>query len=100
MTTNLLPRVLRSGSLWAVALGADELQFPTFQAAKDAAQAVATGRITWDDLCFDLGVGYDVGCECELDWRCGLHAGMHTPLELLNDAFASSEVEPYYGGLY
>ena len=30
-------------------------------------------------------------CECELDWRCGLHRGMFTPLELLNDAAASRD---------
>lgn len=33
---------------------------------------------------------YD-GCECELDWRCHLHEGMFTPLELINDAWASEQ---------
>jgi hypothetical protein len=28
-------------------------------------------------------------CECELDWRCPLHRGQPTPLELQNDAWAS-----------
>ena len=34
---------------------------------------------------------YDMVCECELDWRCGLHAGQYTPLELMNDDWAKQE---------
>lgn len=30
-------------------------------------------------------------CECELDWRCGLHAHQPSPLELINDEWAQSE---------
>lgn len=25
--------------------------------------------------------GWDEQCECEMDWRCGLHAGLPTYLE-------------------
>lgn len=33
------------------------------------------------------------GCECELDWRCPLHEGMPTPLELQNHYWASEQTE-------
>lgn len=33
------------------------------------------------------------GCECELDWRCGLHQGLFTPLELMNDADAQIQAD-------
>lgn len=32
-------------------------------------------------------------CECELDWRCPLHAGQFTPLELTNHEWASVQTE-------
>ncbi len=35
----------------------------------------------------------DVGCECELDWRCHLHKGQFTPLELMNDEWAREQTE-------
>lgn len=35
-------------------------------------------------------------CECELDWRCGLHRGQYTPLELMNDEWAKSEDPPWW----
>lgn len=45
----------------------------------------ASGRTYW---CDDDGVAtlqmpdeYNIGCECEIDWRCGLHAGQPTWLE-------------------
>ena len=33
----------------------------------------------------------DYGCECELDWRCPLHKGQYTPIELIMDAWASEQ---------
>lgn len=33
------------------------------------------------------------GCECELDWNCPLHQGGPTPIERINDAWASEQTE-------
>lgn len=30
-------------------------------------------------------------CECELDFRCGLHEGQYTPLEMMNHDWASQQ---------
>lgn len=35
-------------------------------------------------------------CECEWDWRCGLHAGQYTPQELSNDEWAKREDCPWW----
>lgn len=32
-------------------------------------------------------------CECELDWRCGLHASRFTPIEEINDRLAAEQGE-------
>lgn len=53
-----------------------------------------TAEETWgslfDDYMFSMGAlrneDYDIiGCECEIDWSCGLHAGRPTYLETRYD---------------
>lgn len=98
MTTTtfiLRPGTSAIGPVFRIFAGTNSVEFFDFPSARSALVALTTGAISWDDLLFDLyGSGPDdVGCECELDWRCGLHAGMHTPLELINDAFATAEAD-------
>jgi hypothetical protein len=39
-------------------------------------------------------VAPDYGCECELDWNCGLHQGGPTAIERQMDEWASRDVDP------
>lgn len=32
-------------------------------------------------------------CECELDWRCPMHAGQPTPIELMNHYDAQEQAD-------
>lgn len=49
----------------------------TRRVSRSETLAATVRRIVADEQTYDQ-------CECELDWRCPLHAGQPTPLELMN----------------
>lgn len=58
-----------------------------------------TGREYWIDdkglasPAADTEQDWELGCECELDWRCPHHAGLALPIDLINHRWAMDQTE-------